>query len=266
MPLIETMCARHLLCVDDDPEMLRVRKLLLEDSGFSVTTATSGEDALRILEHGGAFDLVLLDYLMPAMTGNELAEKLRRQYPHLPLVVVSAVGQLPESLLRNVNASVQKGQDPQALLGTVSSVLAHPEGRREPSSVKPAGKKTVLCVEDEKVQLKLRTMLLESAGFDVLEAQSARTAMEIFRSSHVDAVVMDYWLSGQNGTALAEEMKGMRPRIPIVMLSGFTSLPGEEAIVDSWMRKAEVGPEDLINEITKLIAVRSASRQAENTE
>jgi DNA-binding NtrC family response regulator len=90
--------------------------------------------------------------------------------------------------------------------------------------------------------------------------------MEIFRSSHVDAVVMDYWLSGQNGTALAEEMKGMRPRIPIVMLSGFTSLPGEEAIVDSWMRKAEVGPEDLINEITKLIAVRSASRQAENTE
>jgi DNA-binding NtrC family response regulator len=123
----------------------------------------------------------------------------------------------------------------------------------------------VLCVEDEKVQLKLRKMLLESAGFDVLEAQSARSAMEIFRSSHVDAVVMDYWLSGQNGTALAEEMKGMRPRIPIVMLSGFTSLPGEEAIVDTWMRKAEVEPEDLINEITKLIALRGGSRQAENS-
>jgi CheY-like chemotaxis protein len=200
------------------------------------------------------------------MTGNELADKLRRQYPHLPLVVVSAVGQLPESLLKNVNASVLKGKDPEALLSTVSHVLAHPEKDWTPPAKPASEKKTVLCVEDEQVQLKLRKLLLESAGFDVLEARSARTAMEIFRSSHVDAVVLDYWLSGQNGTALAEEMKGMRPRIPIVMLSGFASLPGEEAIVDSWMRKAEVEPEDLIIEITKLIALRGASRQAENTE
>jgi DNA-binding NtrC family response regulator len=120
-------------------------------------------------------------------------------------------------------------------------------------------------VEDEKAQLKMRKMLLESAGFHVLEAQSARSAMEAFRSSHVDAVVMDYWLSGQNGTALAEEMKMMRPRIPIVMLSGFASLPGEEAIVDSWLRKAEVEPEDLIHELTRLIALRATPRPAETT-
>jgi DNA-binding NtrC family response regulator len=120
-------------------------------------------------------------------------------------------------------------------------------------------------VEDEKAQLKMRKMLLESAGFQVIEAQSARLAMEAFRSSHVDAVVMDYWLSGQNGTALAEEMKTMRPRVPIVMLSGFASLPGEEAIVDSWLRKAEVEPEDLIHELTRLIALRATPRQAEKS-
>jgi hypothetical protein len=44
------------------------------------------------------------------------------------------------------------------------------------------------------------------------------------------------------------------------MLSGFTSLPGEEAIVDSWMRKAEVEPEDLLNEIRRLIELRSSSQ------
>ncbi len=259
------MKAQRVLCVDDDPETLELRIRLLEHGGYSVVTAGSGQQALQALGQGTSVDLVLLDYLMPGMNGDELAEQLRQRYPHLPLVVVSAVGQLPAGLMKNVNASVQKGQDPEALLRTISSVLARPQERAKPAQEQTTERKTVLCVEDEKVQLKLRKMLLESAGFDVLEAQSARTAMEIFRSSHVDAVVMDYWLSGQNGTALAEEMKGMRPRIPIIMLSGFTSLPGEETIVDSWMRKAEVEPEDLINEITKLIALRGASRQAENS-
>ena len=254
--------AKTVLCVDDDPETLKVRKLLLEHSGYWVMTATSGQEASQLLSQGNRVDLVLLDYMMPSMNGDELAEGLRKQYPDLPLVVVSAVGQLPASLLEATNARVQKGQDPETLLQTVAAVLANPE-KRTPSKG-PALKRTVLCVEDEKAQLKMRKMLLESAGFHVLEAQSARAAMEVFRSSHVDAVVMDYWLSGQNGTALAEEMKMMRPRIPIVMLSGFASLPGEEAIVDSWMRKAEVEPEDLIHELTRLIALR-APRQAETT-
>ena len=250
--------AKTVLCVDDDPETVKIRKFLLEHSGYSVVTAASGHDALQLLSQGNPIDLVLLDYLMPGMNGDELAERLRKQYPDLPLIVVSAVGQLPLSLLESTNARVQKGQDPEMLLQTIAAVLSSPEKR--PPSEGWTLRKTVLCVEDEKAQLKMRKMLLESAGFHVLEAQSARSAMETFRSSHVDAVVMDYWLSGQNGTALAEEMKMMRPRIPIVMLSGFASLPGEEAIVDSWMRKAEVEPEDLIHELTRLITLRTTPR------
>jgi CheY-like chemotaxis protein len=258
-----TKCAKHVLCVDDDPETLKVRKLLLEDGGYTAVTVTSGQDALHLLAHGTVVDLVLLDYLMPGMNGDELAEKLRRQYPQLPLVVVSAVGQLPSSLLKLTKASVQKGRDPQVLLSTIASVLAPAgSGSQQQEARRFSEEKTVLCVEDERVQLKLRKLLLESAGFHVLEAVSAPSAMELFRASHVDAVVMDYWLSGQNGTALAEEMKGIRPRIPIVMLSGFASLPGEEAIVDSWLRKAEVEPEDLIHELTRLIALRRESRPA----
>jgi CheY-like chemotaxis protein len=121
-------------------------------------------------------------------------------------------------------------------------------------------RKTILCVEDEELQLKLRKLLFESAGYCVLEAQSAKTAMECFRSSHVDAVIMDYWLCGKNGTAVAEEMKQLQPRTPIVMLSGFAPLPGEAAAVDSWIRKAEVEPENLLNEVSRLIELRT-SRQ-----
>ena len=68
--------AKTVLCVDDDPETLKVRKLLLEDSGFTVMTATSGQEASRILSQGMPVDLVLLDYLMPGMNGDHLAEQL----------------------------------------------------------------------------------------------------------------------------------------------------------------------------------------------
>jgi CheY-like chemotaxis protein len=244
---------KRLLCVDDDTDTLRLRKRLLEAGGYSVLTVNTGDDALQVLGEDQTIDLVLLDYLMPGMNGDELARKIRSRYPVLPLVSVSAVGQLPESLLQVIDARVQKGQDPELLLSTIAGVLARTE------MTESGEPKTVLCVEDEDVELKMRRILFESAGYRVLQAKSSTVALEIFTASHVDAVVMDYWLSGYggNGTALAESMKRLRPKVPIVMLSGYASLPGEGAVVDSWVRKGEIEPENLVHEVERLIELRN---------
>jgi hypothetical protein len=52
-------------------------------------------------------------------------------------------------------------------------------------------------------------------------------------------------------------MKKLRPRTPIVMLSGFSALPGEGALVDSWMRKSQLEPENLLQEVDRLIELRN---------
>lgn len=259
------MPSKCVLCIDDDTETLRVRELLLGASGYSVLTATSGREALEMLARGTTVDLVLLDYLMPSMNGDELAHKLREWRPSLPLIVLSAVGQLPDSLLKVVDASVQKGQDPAVLLSTLDAVLTQAVG--DAGSEKTDPRETVLCVEDEDLQLKMRRHLFEAAGFRVLEAQSVRVALDAFCSNHVDAVVMDYWLSdsGGNGTAVAREMKRMRPNTPIIMLSGFGSLPGEGIFVDSWMRKGEIGPENLVHEVKRLIELRRSTQTHPST-
>jgi CheY-like chemotaxis protein len=252
--------AKRVLCVDDDLDTLKLRKTLLSTAGYSVLTANSGAEALKMFAEGIDVDLVLLDYFMPAMNGDELASRLRAEHPLVRLIAVSAVGQLPPAFLQSVDGIVQKGHDPEMLFATISAVLERPAGQRANGQSGLA--RTILCVEDEKLQLHLRKLLFESAGFRVLEAQSANAALEQFRSQHIDAVVMDYWLSGTNGTAIAEEMKRLSPRIPIVMLSGFSSLPGETAIVDAWLRKAEVQPEELIEEVTRLIDRNRDLRQA----
>ncbi len=249
-----------ILCVDDEPSALQLRTFLLQSVGYSVLSAGSGDEALRLLAERPDVQLVLLDYIMPGMNGEDLAGELRRQRPELPLIVVSGVDQLPDSLVKMVDGQVKKGEETQVLLPTVAAVLGKPEG--QPLVSAPASQKTILCVEDEHLQLQLRKMLFESAGFLVLLARSGNEAMKLFHSHHVDAVVLDYWLSGKNGTALAEEMKRSSPRIPIVMLSGFSSLPGEDAVVDAWLRKATTAPEDLLNEVSRLVRLRSETETA----
>ncbi len=113
---------------------------------------------------------------------------------------------------------------------------------------------TVLCVEDEESQLRLRKILFESAGFEVLSARTGVEALELFRANVVDLVVLDYWMAGMNGLAVATELKRLRPATPIMVLSGWTSLPGETiGLVDAWFQKAQVQPDELLTEATRLV-------------
>lgn len=255
------MSTKRLLCVDDDPDILKQRKLLLEASGYSVVSAGSGKEGLELLAKGPQPDLVLLDYMMPEMRGDDLARRIRENYPHIPLLVISAVDPLPDAFLKLIDGSVLKGQEPQVLISQIGEIL----NKKDTSDA--ANQRTVLCVEDEELQLMARKLLFESAGYRVLTARSFREAMEAFSATPVDAVVMDYWLSDQdgNGTALAEKMKRLRPLTPIVMLSGFTALPGEGALLDSWMRKAQIEPEKLVGEVDRLIKLRDLRQQDSKT-
>lgn len=117
-----------------------------------------------------------------------------------------------------------------------------------------AARKTILCVEDEEQQLKLRKILFEDAGFTVLVAQTGSQALDLFRENDVDGVVLDYWMAGMNGMAVAREMKRARPGTPIIVVSGFTSLPGETiGLVDAWFQKSKIEPEELVKEVKSLV-------------
>ena len=83
-----------ILCVDDEENQLAVRKLVLEQAGYSVLTAGSGQQALDLLA-GHPIDLVLSDHLMPGLTGTELARQIKAQDPDLPVILISAVNEIP---------------------------------------------------------------------------------------------------------------------------------------------------------------------------
>ena len=83
-------------------------------------------------------------------------------------------------------------------------------------------------------------IILEDLGYKVSTASSAREGLEIFASNVIDAVILDYQMPEMNGERVAAEMKGTNPEIPILMLSGWVSLP-ESALrlVDEFVAKGD---------------------------
>jgi CheY-like chemotaxis protein len=101
-------------------------------------------------------------------------------------------------------------------------------------------KKTLLCVDDNQSSLNICKIILEDFGYQVLTARSGREGLEVFASNAIDAVILDYQMPEMNGELVAAEMKRTNPRIPILMLSGWVSLP-ESALqlVDEFVAKGD---------------------------
>jgi CheY-like chemotaxis protein len=125
--------------------------------------------------------------------------------------------------------------------------------------------KTILCVDDEQGQLRLRRLVFERAGFCFVGAQNATEALKLFGEKKFDAVILDYWLPGMRGIALAEALKRLQRDVPIVMLSGLAPLPGETAIVNAWLLKGFVPPDELLSVVSRVIKslVRAKSQEAD---
>jgi CheY-like chemotaxis protein len=122
-----------ILCVDDEWNGLEGRKMLLEERGYQVLAATSGTEALQLFA-SHPIDLVLLDYHMPAMNGDVIAERMKASQPDVPIAILSADVGLPTSALKSVEAFVSKSESPANLLLIVQHLLdvrfliAEPEG------------------------------------------------------------------------------------------------------------------------------------------
>ncbi len=111
-----------ILAVDDDPLVLENTAAMLVELGHSVVQAQSGAEALRLIEQQG-FDLIITDYAMPGMTGEELTQRILASQPELPVLMVSGYASLPEG----AGASVPKLGKPfkeQELHRAISDVIA----------------------------------------------------------------------------------------------------------------------------------------------
>ncbi len=125
-----------ILIVDDEENLRMTLSRILTKAGFNVTTASSGEEALRLTQ-AGAFELAFIDLLMPGMGGLALLAELRRLYPEMPVLILTAHATLDsaiEAVRQGARDYLVKPADPQLLISRVKSILdeqRQPQRQRE---------------------------------------------------------------------------------------------------------------------------------------
>ncbi len=109
-----------ILCIDDDPAILSYEHALLERSGYSVITATSSQQGLRLVT-AWQFDAVLLDYEMPGMNGCDVALEIKRVRPELVVILLSGSA-VPTYALALVDAFLPKLDASRELLPMIAAL------------------------------------------------------------------------------------------------------------------------------------------------
>ena len=115
-------------------------------------------------------------------------------------------------------------------------------------------KPLVLCIDDDEIALRVRKLVLGSAGYEVLVAESGEAGFEVLKQNPIDLVIADHFLSAKTGTEIAREMKELKPNVPILIVSASADEPAGLEFADGFLPKGDA-PDVLLVTIARLLKV-----------
>jgi CheY-like chemotaxis protein/HPt (histidine-containing phosphotransfer) domain-containing protein len=241
------------LAVDDIEMNLDIISRQLEGLGMVVTSSHDGFAALAEIERaevrGHPYDIVFLDQMMPGLSGDTLAGRIRAlPHPRKPkLVLVSSAGPHGRSdATRNLlDAILDKPVLQRDLIDCMARLYAAQNEPSAPapqaiaaSAAAPAGKLRLLLAEDNKINQKFALALLARAGYAADVAENGLQAVDAVRRHDYDAVLMDIQmpeLDGIQATKQIRAMPGSKGKIPIIALTAHAMAGAREEYLAAGM-------------------------------
>jgi len=123
---------KRILCIEDEPEMIELMRLILSRKGYQVTGATGGQAGLEKMQQELP-DLVLLDLMMPDMGGWEVYQQMKvdEKLKEIPVIIVTAKAQSIDKVLglhiAKVDDYIAKPFNPSELIDSVENVFKKPK-------------------------------------------------------------------------------------------------------------------------------------------
>jgi CheY-like chemotaxis protein len=119
-----------LLCIDDRPELLQIRKTNLERLGFAVLTATSAPTAIAALEKVEVA-AVLLDYKLEGLDAEAVAFHIKQRFPNKPVLLLSAYSDMPQRILWLVDEYVMKSEPIERLVEVIERLTDSGDSQKQ---------------------------------------------------------------------------------------------------------------------------------------
>ncbi len=202
----------RVLLVDDNETALQILGSMLQAMSFRVTAVESGEKALEALQQN-EYDLVLLDWRMPQMTGDQLSAEIRRRLPRskLPIIImITAYGREADERmldLHQLDGFLVKPITPSQLFNAIIMARHAVADEAEPALTSashsgeelPPLKGRVLLAEDNPINQQVAQELLEQMGLDVVICNNGREVLERIDEAAPDLVLMDIQMPELDG-------------------------------------------------------------------
>jgi PAS domain S-box-containing protein len=205
----------HAIVVDDNPTAREILRTYLESFTFRVDEAANADELFSFLEKPGvAYDLMVLDWLMPGMKGVEIARKIKTEIkpetdPHIIMVSGFSSGEiLDKPGGEHVDQFLTKPVSPSHLFDAVMTAFgidigprsaAHAGGQFKMESLRPVQGAEILLVEDNEINQQVASELLEQAGFQIDIANHGQEAIEKLQHKRYDCVLMDVQMPVMDG-------------------------------------------------------------------
>ena len=217
------------LVVDDNDDNRRVLSLALREVDCESIPASSGPEALSILDTETRFDGILLDIHMPGMDGWEVVQRLI-EHPRrsaVPIFVLSSVGDAPPDLREHVAAMITKPVRQRRLWSALMSEVGSP-AVQAPSPVGRARLTSgpsyrLLVVDDSRLNREVVRALLADTPHEVTLAASGAEALALVAHETFDFVLMDVEMPELDGIATTAEIRRRLPASAQPVVIAFTA-------------------------------------------
>jgi DNA-binding NtrC family response regulator len=201
------------LVVEDLAAVLEYVAVALRAYGYRVIPAGTSDEALRICERNHEpIHMVLTDVVMPKLSGPELVKQLAEHRPEMKVLFMSGYSENPAVLKSGEGQAIHfiaKPFSPQELAAKVREVLNPPSRAAR-----------ILVADDEAGVRGFLRDVLEQGGYDVVEAENGKRALQAVRVGQVDLVITDLVMPEQEGIETMQALRKIAPGIPVIAISG----------------------------------------------
>ena len=249
---------KKVLVVDDNVTNLTILKTQLEQWNLSTTLAFTGQHALEILASGERFDLVITDMQMPDMDGTQLSKQIKTKYAHLPIIMLSSVGDESRKMHPELFAAVlNKPAKQQQLSRVIQSSL-----RPQPTVIAadaPVSKQVlseefakihplrILVAEDNPVNQKLAIRVLNKLGYKKIDvAHNGSEVLTNLEKDFYEIIFMDVQMPEMDGCEATMRIRTMKDKYPVIIAMTANAMQGDRDMC------LQAGMDDYISKPIKL--------------
>jgi DNA-binding NtrC family response regulator len=206
-----------------DPGLISEVKRILDGSDFEIVMTDTPKTAIRIIESDQDIDVVLIEPLSGENAGLQVVRYARASHRNR-LIPILAVGQ-------HFDADTVRSFLSLEVNDIAVMPLEQESFRARLYKLNESGRPTVLVVDDEPALREFLEDLLMMERYRVFTANSAKDALTQIEQKKIDVVVSDIVMPGKSGFDLLVEIKDKYPKIPVILITGFSGKHSPQDII-----------------------------------